>query len=438
MDSLIKYLEMTFLPPSGFKIKKRLSGPVELARVNRSAGFVIVVLLSVLGSCTNERSINEEDIDIDTDGDGILDSVEIANGTDKNDPCDPVQNADYTAYDALNVHWLTSDCDNDGVSNSDEIANASNPYYDENTLNDSDYAVAEFLPNLSELRLFQGELSNLELNNAVYEYEMSTPLFTDYSYKLRSVALPKGEKMTYDGGGLLLFPDNTVLAKTFYYLNDERNPALGKQIIETRILIKKEGQWLVGNYFWNAEQTDAALDDNAHIVQIDYTDNEGVNQMLDYRVPAKPLCAQCHDNNGSPMPIGPKARALNFEYNGKNQIQEFIDLDLVQNAPAIAEIPVLPDWSDTSLGLDQRARAYLDVNCAHCHQPGGSYNLSFGNDFEFRYETSFEDTNIFETRVAIGGRMTTKISGYFMPLIGTTVIHEEGVELIEAYIESME
>ena len=160
--------------------------------------------------------------------------------------------------------------------------------------------------------------------------------------------------------------------------------------------------------------------------------------MLDYRVPAKQLCVQCHDNNGSAAPIGPKARAMNFEYKGKNQLQQFIDLELLQNAPAISEIPVLPDWSDTGLDLDERARAYLDVNCAHCHQPGGSYNLSFGNDFEFRYETAFEDTNIFETRVAIGGRMTTQISGYFMPLIGTTVLHEEGVELIEAYIESLE
>ncbi|MCW5517233.1 hypothetical protein [Muriicola sp. Z0-33] len=404
----------------------------------RVVSLMSAVLLIGLNSCTHERAINDEDIDIDTDGDGILDSEEIANGTNKNDPCDPVQNADYTAYDALNIFWTTSDCDNDGISNSDELANATNPYFDEGSVNDLDFAVPEFLPKLSELRIFQGDLSNLEFNNEVYEYEMSTPLFTDYSYKLRSIALPKGEQMTYQGEGLLLFPDNTVLSKTFYYLNDERNPALGKKIIETRILIKKNGTWMVGNYLWNAEQTDALLDEDAHIIPVDYIDDQGTNRMFNYKVPPKQLCFQCHDKNGSTIPVGPKARALNFSFKGKNQLQHFVDMQLLQGAPDVSQIPVLPDWSDDTISLDDRARAYLDVNCAHCHQPGGSYNLSFGDDFEFRYESSFEDTNIFETRVAIQGRMTTQISGYFMPLIGTTVIHAEGVELIEEYISSLE
>ena len=400
--------------------------------------LAVYTMLIVLSSCADDSVINVSDIDIDTDGDGILDSEEILNGTDKNNPCDPVQNADYSSFDALNVVWAASDCDNDGINNSDEFANATNPYFDEGTLNDLDFAVSEFLPRLSELRLFKGAMSDLELNNAVHEYEMSTPLFTDYSYKLRSVALPKGEQMTYDGEGLLLFPDNTVLAKTFYYMNDERNPDLGKRIIETRILIKKDGVWSVGNYFWNSEQTDAFLDEDAHIVPLDYVDGQGTNRSLNYKVPAKQLCVQCHDNNGNTLPIGPKTRALNFTYKGNNQIQDFIDLQLLQGAPAVSEIKALPDWTDSSLSLEERARAYLDVNCAHCHQPGGSYNLGYGDSFDFRYETSFEESNIFETRVAIQGRMTTQIPGYFMPLIGTTITHEEGVELIDTYINSLE
>ena len=404
----------------------------------KTLGVLLYLVISGMVSCTHERAVNMEDIDIDTDGDGILDSAEISMGTDKNDPCDPVQNADYTEFDALNVVWSVSDCDNDGVSNADEIANASNPYFDESNLNDLDFAVPEFLPKLSEIRLFQGNLSELELNNAVYEYEMSTPLFTDYSYKLRSVALPRGEQMIYNGEGLFIFPDNTVLAKTFYYLNDERNPSLGRQIIETRILIKKEGIWTAGNYVWNTEQTEAYLDSDAHIVPLNYIDSQGSTRELNYKVPASQLCVLCHDNNGNTLPIGPKARALNFHYKGKNQLQDFIDRGLLQGAPAVSQITVLPDWSDEAVALEDRARAYLDVNCAHCHQPGGSYNLSYGDDFEFRYETPLEDSNIFETRVAILGRMTTRIPGYFMPLIGTTVVHDEGVQLIETYVNSLD
>ena len=404
----------------------------------KTLGLCVSFLLIGFISCTHDRSINTTDIDIDTDGDGILDSEEILNGTNKNDPCDPVQNSDYTLYDPLNILWTVADCDNDGINNLDEFANATNPYFDEGGVNDLDFAIPEFLPKLSELQLFQGDLSDLELNKAVHEYDMSTALFTDYSYKLRSIALPKGEQMTYNGEGLLVFPDNTVLAKTFYYLNDERNPNLGKKIIETRILIKKNGIWNTGNYLWNDGQTEAFLDDGAHAVQIDWIDDLGNNRMVNYKVPPKTLCFQCHDVNGSTIPVGPKARALNFTYKGTNQIQDFVDKGLLKGAPDISQIAMLPDWSDNTLVLEDRARAYLDVNCAHCHQPGGSYNINFGDLFEFRYETSFEDSNIFETRVAIQGRMTTQIPGYFMPLIGTTLIHAEGVELIDTYINSLE
>jgi len=432
---MTQYPLKTFTGLKGFALQVQIMGHTYSIRV---IGLWMSLLIIGLSSCTNDRLINDDNIDIDTDGDGILDSEEILNGTNKNDPCDPAQNADYTEFDALNVVWSVSDCDRDGVSNADEIANATNPYFNEANLTDLDYAVPEFLPKLSELRLFQGNLSDLELNKAVHEYEMSTALFTDYSYKLRSFALPKGEQMIYEGEGLFFFPDNTVLAKTFYYLNDERNPSLGKRIIETRILIKQNGVWSAGNYFWNTEQTEAFLDEDAHIVQLDYIDNQGNTRMLNYKVPANQLCVQCHDNNGSTLPIGPKARALNFTYNGRNQIQDFVDRQLLQGAPAVSQITELPDWSDNTISLEDRARAYLDVNCAHCHQPGGSYNLSFGDAFDFRYETSFEDSNIFESRVAIQGRMTTQIPGYFMPLIGTSEIHTEGVELIDTYVNSLD
>lgn len=485
---------------------KKNSFPIQFKLIgNFCPKGVLSVLVSFLligfFSCTHNRSIDLVDYDIDTDGDGITDDQEIANGTNKNNPCDPVQNSSYTSYDALNKLWSAADCDNDGVNNSDELSNTTNPYINESLDTDGDgivdgeeiqngtdkdnpcdplqtpgyagfnvlntvwsgadcdgdgvtngdeianetdpygntlYAIPEFLPTLSELQLFQGELSDLELNNGVYEYNVITPLFTDYSYQLRSIAIPIGRQMAYNGEGLLLFPDNTILAKTFYYLNDERNPSMGKKIIETRILIKKNGIWNVGNYLWNDEQTEASLDEGAHAVQIDWIDNLGTNRTVNYRVLPKSLCLQCHSKNGNVVPIGPKSRALNFVYNGNNQIQNFVDNGLLTGAPDVSQIAVLPDWSDNTLLLENRARAYLDVNCAHCHQPGGSYNVNFGSSFEFRFEISFDDSNILDKRVAIQNRMNSQISGYFMPLIGSTVIHAEGVQLINDYIDSLE
>ena len=370
---------------------------------------------------------------IDTDGDGIKDARETIDGTDLNDPCDPIQTPGYAGYDAGNATWTAADCDSDGITNGDEVAMETDPY-DDNAM----YAIPEFLPTLSELQLFDGALADLVFIPNVHEYEVSTGLFADYAYKLRSVALPQGEQMSYNGEGLFLFPDNTILTETIYYLNDERNPSLGKKIIETRILINMNGIWEMGRYVWNDAQTEAFLDDNANAVPVSWIDNQGNSRNVNYLIPPKQLCIQCHDLNGSAVPIGIKARALNFIIQGSNQLQDFIDNGIVTGAPDVSQIPVLPGWTNTTFSVEDRARAYLDVNCAHCHQPGGSYNTTYGDTFDLRYETSFEDSNIFEVRVAIQNRMNSLIPNYFMPFIGTTVIHEEGVALVNTYIDSLD
>ena len=371
----------------------------------------------------NELSIT------DTDGDGLTDLEEIENETDETDPCDPMQDPGYQEFDENNEIWMAADCDQDGTINADELLLESDPYQDERV-----FAIPEFLPTLSELKLFEGNVANLELPNTVFEYTLSTPLFTDYAYKLRTIALPKDAKMTYNGEGLLIFPDNTILSKTFYYLNDERNPALGRTIIETRILIKKNGSWTVGNYIWNTAQTDAFLDPNSQTVSISWIDINGSSNNVNYIIPSVTNCFQCHDNQNRTKPIGPKARALNIVYNGKNQLEYFAELGILNDLPVVSEIPSLPSWDDTSYTLEQRSRAYLDINCAHCHQPGGSY--PFGG-VDFRFELTFEETNILGSKENIQTRINSEIVNFRMPLIGTTIKHLEGVDLLNEYIDSL-
>ncbi|WP_396638431.1 gliding motility-associated C-terminal domain-containing protein [Maribacter sp. R77961] len=65
---------------------------------------------------------------IDTDGDGINDAIEVANGTDQNNPCDPAQQAGYTGFNGGNPIWRAADCDNDGVLNGEEFDNGTDPY----------------------------------------------------------------------------------------------------------------------------------------------------------------------------------------------------------------------------------------------------------------------------------------------------------------------
>ncbi|MCF6306365.1 MAG: hypothetical protein L3J09_00240 [Flavobacteriaceae bacterium] len=300
-----------------------------------------------------------------------------------------------------------------------------------------EYPVPEFMAKLSELKLFEGDLANLEPTEHVNIYELNTSLFTDYAQKLRFLSIPEGAKMIYNGGGLPIYPDGTIMTKTFYYYNVDNNPSQGKQIIETRVLILKSGVWNIGNYVWNDEQTEAFLDDASYTKSITWTDSQGIETTFDYVIPSYTSCVDCHQNDGVRIPIGPMARNMNVTINGVNQLQEFIDNGILAEAPSVSDIVKLPVWDDLSFSLEERARAYLDVNCAHCHQPGGFFDLNFFSNFELRYETPFEEANIYSKRNVIISRINSDIEGYKMPFIGTSLFHAEGILLLEEYLESL-
>ena len=48
-----------------------------------------------------------------------------------------------------------------------------------------------------------------------------------------------------------------------------------------------------------------------------------------------------------------------------------------------------PALDDTSTSAEQRARAYLAVNCAQCHQPGGPTPVNI----DLRFDTAIGSTN---------------------------------------------
>ncbi|MBR9846675.1 MAG: hypothetical protein GYB35_11510 [Algicola sp.] len=319
------------------------------------------------------------------------------------------------------------------VCNTDNLSMYSNVYsFTTATLP----VVAEFRPNLSELNLFTGNLGDLQPSPFAFQYDLNTRLFTDYATKQRLIALPEGEKMTYNGDGFPLFPDNTVIAKTFYYNNDETDESQGKNIIETRLLIKLNGSWELGNYKWNESQTDAVLDTDGAVVPVTWVNTEGESQSVNYEIPSSTDCFTCHSNNSQTTPIGPKLRTMNFNVNGSNQLQALIDNEMLDGLSDPSTVTVLPDWEDTSLGLARRARAYMDINCAHCHIEGGFCDTQ--SILRLAYETDYEESNISIRRNSILARIQNTIPEYGMPLIGTTILHDEGVSLLVDYINSLE
>ncbi|WP_114492669.1 fibronectin type III domain-containing protein [Candidatus Ulvibacter alkanivorans] len=320
----------------------------------------------------------------------------------------------------------------DAAGNSSAFSNTVNPTTSE--------APFGFRDSLSQMEIFTGALSDLTPANGVQLYELNSTLFTDYTTKQRLIKLPEGTALQYNGNDLLPdFPDETLIAKTFYYNLDDTNPSLGKQIIETRVFLKIEGSWQAGNYIWNDTQTEATYTEAGNEIPISYIDSNGDTQEVDYLIPSKQDCFTCHNNNGQTFPIGMKLRSMNFtpSYTGQNQLEFFIANGLLEGLGDPSSVSVLPDWTDdVNFDIFERGRAYIDINCAHCHRPGSSVPPEF--DMDFRLETPYADTKIYDKRFSIEARFSATIPGYRMPQLGRTVVHEEALTMLMEYLQEIE
>ncbi|MCF0051004.1 c-type cytochrome [Dyadobacter sp. LJ53] len=277
-------------------------------------------------------------------------------------------------------------------------------------------------------------MSELIPEKGVEMFDIASPLFTDYAEKQRLIKIPDGQKATIDGNGLPLFPDGTIIAKTFYYSKSGNKK---RRMVETRLLILKHGKWNAATYQWNVMQTNADLLTSGAVVPIAFEDHSGIQRKLAYKIPSQNDCSSCHRSGDQLSPIGPKARNLNMtvtaEGKRQNQLDYFIKKGIFNPADLIA-IGALPSYKDTTLDVAMRARAYFDINCAHCHQPAGAASQTSLN---LGYSTSFEETGIGFNKQNILIRMST-MGAYHMPKIGTTVLDDEGVQLVKTYIKGLD
>lgn len=289
------------------------------------------------------------------------------------------------------------------------------------------------LPKLSAYNIFKGKASHLIPDRGFMPYELSTTLFSDYAEKQRLIKLPVGCSLKATNNGLPEFPVGIILVKTFFYFNDKRDTAKGKRIMETRILIKTTTGWNAGTYKWNDEQTEADLISSGGKVNVQWIDNNGENKSIKYQISTNKQCGTCHNSNNELTPIGFKIQNLNIDVLRQgaeiNQLTYFHNSSIM-NAVNPYSFSSLPDWHNTSYTLEQRARAYIEVNCAHCHNDKGDCAKA---DFRAGYELSFEKTNISNKK----DRILNWMKNGTMPRIGTSVIHKEGVALIEEYVKSL-
>ncbi len=345
---------------------------------------------------------------------------------------------------------------------------------------------------LSAWRLFVGTPASMTPNQGVIPYELNTPLFTDYAEKYRTIWMPKGKKADYREGDVLAFPVGTIISKTFYYRREDMKDARAKIpvaqaafaklpaadrplhkhpfLLETRLLVHTSDGWVALPYVWNEKQTEAVLE-IAGEKKVMHLNRGGKKVGFDYFVPNQNQCSGCHVRQARQgkeikfkktlRPIGPKPSNLNREYPyvaGKiNQLAKLTQAGYLQGAPAADKTPRMAVWNKPKTGsLDARARAYLDANCAHCHSAIGPASTSgLHLDMENKIAAKL---GVCKTPIAAGRgsggrlhdivpgkpdksilfyRMASKEADVMMPELGKTLVHDEGVALMRAWISAM-
>jgi uncharacterized repeat protein (TIGR03806 family) len=210
-------------------------------------------------------------------------------------------------------------------------------------------------------------------------YDINAPFWSDGAVKDRYIGLPAGTTMSIDGEDDWILPPGTVLVKNF---------RLNSQLIETRHLMRHpDGIWAGYTYEWNAAETQATRVRGGKTVS--------VNGQV-WIFPDEAQCMQCH-TTAAGFALGPETAQLNKDFTYPSTgitANQLATLDHIvafaSPLPAIPDsLPLMPDPTDSSASLNDRARAYLHTNCAQCHQASGPTPV----DLDFRYTTSLANTN---------------------------------------------
>lgn len=315
---------------------------------------------------------------------------------------------------------------------------------------------------LSDYHFFTGDMQDLLPNSQVLPYDLNSPLFTDYAHKVRFVWMPKGVSAHYTQVGILDFPNQSILIKTFFYPQDFAKPADNKQLIETRLLVKNKDTWQAYTYVWNENQTEAVLDVVGDTRKMEWKDETGNLQTANYVIPNKNQCKSCHNFKENLLPIGPKVANLNKDFvysdkESKNQLEKWAEMGYLTGFDAQQIHPKMAQWDHPQSGtLHERAMAYLDINCGHCHNPNGPGGSS-GLTLTYQ-EKDLHKIGLYKSPIAAGTasggllydiqagkpdssillrRMLSTNPGEMMPEVGRTKVHTEAVTLIRTWIQEM-
>jgi uncharacterized repeat protein (TIGR03806 family) len=301
--------------------------------------------------------------------------------------------------------------------------------------------------------------------NGLMPYSPNTPLWSDSALKTRYMSVPNSgglenpsQQIGFAATGGWTFPAGTVFVKTFELLTNLNDPTSIRRL-ETRLLVRDTNGAVYGvTYKWLPDNSDAVLLSNSLTEAITISTN-GTNYIQNWYYPSPADCLTCHTKVDSYV-LGVNTRQLNgnLAYPSgvtDNQLRTLNRLGLFYPAfdeGNISNFEALASITNPGASLTQRARSYLDANCAQCHQPGGT-----GITFDARYDTPLTNQNIINAAAAFSlgydnakivapsdvwrsvlyDRMDTVNPAIKMPPLDRNTIDANAVALMAEWINSL-
>lgn len=322
---------------------------------------------------------------------------------------------------------------------------------------------------LSETGLFTSTKEQTA-SPGVTSYEINAAQWADHASADRWMALPGAEPVQIDSDAKWIFPDGAVLAKTVS-IEMSQGDSNSVRRLETQVLHREEGAWRPYTYAWNDEQSDAELVDAAGFTRtLQIRDSQAPSGLREqsYRFASRGECQMCHNpwvemkttsigiQSASPLAVSSMQWNTSLpEDPAQNQMTALHGHGWL--AGSVAESPSstgrFANPYDTTAVLEERVRAYLHVNCSHCHQPhaGGSATIDLLHDVKLA-DAKLIDAKpgqgafgISAARIVSPGdplgsvlhyRMATIGSGR-MPRIGSEEVDEQAVAMIREWIAQL-
>ncbi len=311
-------------------------------------------------------------------------------------------------------------------------------------------------PLLSQTGAFK-DVRNLLPADGLIPYDLIVPFWSDGAVKTRWVAVPDGE-VQFSPTGPWKFPKGTVFVKTFDLPTNAKDP-LAKRRLETRLLVADEDGGVYGVvYKWRADHSDADLlsANLTEEIQIESASGDTHDQAWYY--PSRQDCLTCHNARAGGV-LGVKTRQMNrdFAYGPgavDNELRLWNRLGLFAPTLKESDLPTfekLAATGDSTRSVEDRARSYLDANCSHCHQPGGTVA-----NFDARYDTPLDRQEIVDGSVLIDqgidrpriiaphdpwrsiAFMRVNTTGDIkMPPLARNTLDRSGIDLLNQWIMSM-